>query len=705
MNEYDLDEDQPIEDPDNVRASAEQELLSSPPKRTKWVVLGVVIVLAAAFLLWPSGKSTPTMASLGLGGVSGIVKELQHRSPTTHPKAYVVDASAPLPTNKWFSGLVFAKPSNPVFAYPLSYVVTNSSAELSYQPPQTASSSVVIAPHTPAVTLSLASDTSLMKSYDDLSVVESFQKAGKEVATLRMTEGSPYMFGTIAAGQHAQVATTGGQVQSVAANELLIKVGNQTYGVWASNGASLKANGTSNLTLDSSAAATFAVFVLPNGAKASGYFAAASAPITATTVSYQTLKDGSTTTTMKLSTANGAPTIFGLQPWEISGEKNASGTLLGIEGEQTFFSGNAFSYTLSGMPQTDLSLGNLTASDKKAAIAQLKTDMANTTFATDSYNGGKTLYRAAELVNLAYQLGQTDEAEAMQARVVNEFNQWFNPLGYKTQSDKYFYYDDVIKGIVGVQPSYGSDEFNDHQFHYGYMIYAASIIAQHDSAFAKQYAPMVSTLISDIASPTATQYFPKLRVFDQYLGHSWADGYGQFADGANQESSSEAVMAWAGIYRWGKVTGNTSLQNEGLWLYQQETHSALTQNLNIDLSQPQYAGYDHDVVANLWSNELVYATWFSPSPAAMLGIELVPMSPAHTYVGDNKARVLQNLAAMNKELNGTRPPQFNDYFAMYEALADPQAARKAVAQLQPNDIDNGDSLTYVMAWVDSLADK
>lgn len=699
MNEYDLEEDASASGPDAEQTNSKKR------KRGRMVAVGVVVVLIAAFLFWPQSKSTaPAASSVNAKSVANVVQTLQHRTPTTHPKAYVVDANAPLPTNKWFSGLVFAKPSNDVFAYPLSYAVSNSTTELSYAPP-IGTAGTVFAEHTPAVRIAFASDASLMKSYDDLSVVESFQKSGKEIATTRMTEGSPYMFGTISGGQTATLATNGGTVQRVSSNEFLLKVSGQTYGVWASAGATLNASGTSNVSLTVSANATFAAFVLPNGANASDYFAAASSPITATTVSYQTQKNGQTVTTLNVKTANGQPTIFGLQPRQVSGEAGAHGTLLGLEGEQTFFGGNAFAYSLGGTPQTDLSLSDLTSSDKTAVVQQLKTDIANTTFASDSYNGSKTMYRAANLINLAYSLGQTNEAKVLQTKLTAELDMWLNPSGYKTQSEKYFYYDDIIKGIVGVEPSFGSDEFNDHHFHYGYMIYAASVVAQHDSSFAKQYAPMIQTIVSDIASPGATQYFPKLRVFDQYLGHSWASGYGEFNDGNNQESSSEAVLAWAAIYRWGKVTGNSSLQNEGLWLYQEETNSALGQNLNINLSQPQYAGYQHDIVSNLWGGKLDYSTWFSPTANAKLGIQLVPMSPAHTYVGDDKVRVLQNFAAMNKELGGARPTQFNDYLAMYEALASPSAARSATTQLMPSDIDNGNSLAYTMAWVDSYADK
>ena len=41
--------------------------------------------------------------------------------------------------------------------------------------------------------------------------------------------------------------------------------------------------------------------------------------------------------------------------------------------------------------------------------------------------------------------------------------------------------------MVGLTPSFGSDEYNDHHFHYGYFLYAAGVLAANDPALAKQW--------------------------------------------------------------------------------------------------------------------------------------------------------------------------------------------------------------------------
>ena len=63
-----------------------------------------------------------------------------------------------------------------------------------------------------------------------------------------------------------------------------------------------------------------------------------------------------------------------------------------------------------------------------------------------------------------------------------------------------------------------------------------------------------ATLVSDIATTTrGGTAFPFLRNFDPYEGHSWASGVGLGDAGNNQEPSSEAVNAWAGLILWGEA--------------------------------------------------------------------------------------------------------------------------------------------------------
>jgi len=112
-----------------------------------------------------------------------------------------------------------------------------------------------------------------------------------------------------------------------------------------------------------------------------------------------------------------------------------------------------------------------------------------------------------------------------------------------------FFYDQNNHGVVGLVATFGSDEFNDHHFHYGYFLYAAALVAMDDPNLVSEMAPVMTLLSSDIARPVASDRFPALRVYDAYASHSWASGTSPFADANNQESTSEAVAAWVGLRR------------------------------------------------------------------------------------------------------------------------------------------------------------
>ena len=303
------------------------------------------------------------------------------------------------------------------------------------------------------------------------------------------------------------------------------------------------------------------------------------------------------------------------------------------------------------------------------------------------------LYRAANLMTLAEQLGVTDVAATLRTGLTAELTKWFDPKGCDTNATKCFVYDDGIKSIIGLEASFGSDELNDHHFHYGYLLYAAAVVAKNDPALADKFAPVADLLVADIASSDATAEFPQYRNFDPYSGHAWASGSSPFADGNNQESSSESVSAWNALAMWEKVRGNTDMYDQAVWMMSTEANSAKLYWTNADFSE--FPAFTHKIAALNWGGKRDYATWFSPEPGAMLGIQLIPMGSYSTYLAGDVDRIKANLA---EGAPGGYGAQFGEYMVQYLALADPAAAREQLANL-PAEIDNGTTKSYVMAFV------
>jgi endo-1,3(4)-beta-glucanase len=289
---------------------------------------------------------------------------------------------------------------------------------------------------------------------------------------------------------------------------------------------------------------------------------------------------------------------------------------------------------------------------------------------------------------------------ALRTTLTTELKKWTEPKGCDNREAFCFVYDDAAKGLVGLTPSFGSDEFNDHHFHYGYFLYAAGVLAADDPALAKEFAPVMNLLAADIGSSAGNGAFPDLRVFDAYAGHSWASGTAPFADGNNQESSSEAITAWTGLALWGKASGNAGLVTEATWLLSTEALSGLTYWTNFDANQPVYSGFNHKIVSLNWGGKRDYATWFSPEPAAMLGILVIPMSPASDYLAGDPARIEANVAEATG--GGKFDQKFGDYLLMYSALAGEDQRKAALATAEKLDakwIDDGNSRSYMLAWL------
>ena len=79
-----------------------------------------------------------------------------------------------------------------------------------------------------------------------------------------------------------------------------------------------------------------------------------------------------------------------------------------------------------------------------------------------------------------------------------------------------------------------------------------------------QWGDEVMHLIRDIAEPSgADPHYGYMRNKDWFVGHSWAAGLFEFGDARNQESSSEAVNAWYGVYLYGLAIEDDRIRDLG----------------------------------------------------------------------------------------------------------------------------------------------
>lgn len=325
------------------------------------------------------------------------------------------------------------------------------------------------------------------------------------------------------------------------------------------------------------------------------------------------------------------------------------------------------------------------------------------------YWQGKGLQRVAKMLDIFDAHGLPAERDRLQSLLKSRIEQWFSGRDRKT----YFQLDSTLGTLVAHPQEYFSiDQMNDHHFHWGYWIRTVAELALRDPAWAgkDRWGGLVDLMVADIATTRRDdRRFPFLRTFDIYESHSWASGVGLGEWGNNQESSSEAINAWVGLILWGEIHGDRPLRDLGIWLYTSEI-SAIDHywfDRHRLVFPPEYP---HLETSMLFGGRYAHNTWWTDEPRQIKGINLLPITTASAYLGADPAYVKRNLATLPKDteifesrLKRAEPHDiWQDLFAKYLALADPDAALKAWNRWGA--VELGDSRTHTLHWLLSLRD-
>lgn len=277
--------------------------------------------------------------------------------------------------------------------------------------------------------------------------------------------------------------------------------------------------------------------------------------------------------------------------------------------------------------------GGITANDTSVLLKQLQWDarFTNVTTFTDSYTGGKQLQALAEvLLMLTKQMSDLNYTSSSIGETVGPNLYRLKEYTYKWYNNSFFY-DESWGGIVDVSGlirctnDYSNLLYQDHQFHYGYFVNTASMIAYLDNIIPLNYstAPAVASLLGqkdpvlglgisphtrkqlisalqssdfyklgaaqpnptrwvdlrlrnstileavnsmvrDVYNPsTKDAYFPVLRVVDWEEGHSRAQGIFPSGSGGNEESTAEDINFYFGMMMWGSATNNDQMVTIG----------------------------------------------------------------------------------------------------------------------------------------------
>ena len=437
-------------------------------------------------------------------------------------------------------------------------------------------------------------------------------------------------------------------------------------------------------------------FAYPTDTRVDWTVDAAAGKVRATYRIHSTALEGTDTTTLIA--------LFRHQ-WALSRSVNTGWSYVSARGPMHVVDGSSFT-TEDALAAILPSLPPPADADTAKLRADLKTASAGTLLApgTDTYWAGKGLWRCASLVDLADQLGETRLRDSLVTVLKNELAGWFTASPAKTTN--VFAIDSTWGSLIGYPASYGSDgELNDHHFHYGYFVKAASTVARYDSAWATSYAGSVGMLVRDANNPRRDDpLFPFLRHFDIYEGHSWASGHATFDAGNNQESSSEAMNWDAAVALWGMATGNDTLRDAGLWMATTEMRAVEQYWWDVDGANFP-AGFSDHAVGMVWGNGGAHGTWFSSEPECIHGINALPFTPSSLQWTRRPDRARVEWAEMLAEKTGGVLNTWPEVMFAYQAIGDAQGAWTAFSAWNGQNAEGGTPVAWYRQWLALLRDR
>ena len=651
-----------------------------------------------------------------------------------------------LPTNKWWSSLAWDRFSNNMYPHPLAVRAMPEGLRVYYPGNNITASANAIMGSMPGgyadfvVGLSLVErfESAVVDDFGDWSVSALF-RTNSTTMRANIVMGSPFVTFTFNGGIPAIRFANANAPKIIAGDEksatLIVAIGNRYYGLFAPAGSKWNGIGSTVLTADTNGKNYFSVAVLPdNSAETLSLFQKyAHTHITNTVVQWVYDQEKCIVRTRflfetKRYEGSEDAVIFALYPhqWLNTKTKLTDNTYNSVRGTMKVAIGREFT-TEMVYPGVLPVLPVVKDANTDLMTTLIEREIKNQPrIVGDTYWLGKQLGKWTSLSQISAECGKDDMRNIFAGRIKMALENFFTPTNrtgsLKTSRDGVFYYDTNWGTLIGYPASYGSDDqLNDHHFHYGYFIRAAGEIVRQEPDWGRdeKWGGMVKMLIRDIANPDRSDaMFPFLRNLDVYAGHSWASGTARFADGNNNESSSEAVNAWYGIIMFGAATGNDEIRDLGIFLLTTEIEAI--NHYWFDFTEQFHPkDYRASVVTMVWGGKGVNETWFSNNPEMVHGINFLPFTPCSLYLGrypeyceKNYRALLGEKKAFLEKRGRKIGEQFKDselweawidITLMYHALSNPEDAFSQFSERLPGlNAEAGNSLANAYAWITML---
>ncbi|ASZ13602.1 carbohydrate-binding protein [Chitinophaga pendula] len=266
-------------------------------------------------------------------------------------------------------------------------------------------------------------------------------------------------------------------------------------------------------------------------------------------------------------------------------------------------------------------------------------------YGADTYWGGKDLVNLAKNTLIAKELHH-QSYQTLKEKTKAALVDW---LTY-TPGEPYHYFVryDRWGAIVGFNESYWSYAFTDNHFHYGYLILASALYGMTDPDFLQQYGEMIKQVAKQYANwDRADNRFPFLRTFSPWAGHSYAGGISS-PNGNNQESSSESMQSWIGLFILGDLLNDQEIKDAAAFGYSSESYACL--EYWFDWKKRNLpAGLNYNMIGMLFDQAAIHAKYFGGPDAYVHGIQYLPVNPGFKYLTRDTAWAKREYADMLRE--------------------------------------------------------
>ncbi len=629
------------------------------------------------------------------------------------------DLKGPMITGQWWSSLVWQPYSQPMFAHPLSMRCAEDGLVVSYPGAKiTANQSGIFGSTTGKdgdFTIGNSAVSAFPQAdcggFSDWFVTASFT-SGATCLRASYGHGCPYVYCQITGGQPTVTFAKPPQIWSGSSKDAVlgITVNGHFYGLFGASESTWSGLDGTKFVNQAKGKEYFSVALLPDNKQETLTLFRKHAYSHVTDSRVDRGVDGGSVKTsyrFTITPREGSEkeTIFALYPhqWKYSSTHLTDMTYGSVRGTMKIGIGTGFSTAVPVQGVLPM-LPPQGIANRERMLGYLKSeaDQKAPSFG-DTYWEGKHLGKLATLSGVAEAANTPELQNIFLSQIKQRLEAWFTASPDKQQP--VFYYNQTWGTLIGSRPAYGSDKpLNDHHFHYGYFIRAAAEVARLDPVWAQKWGPMVNMLIRDIASTDRNDsMFPYLRCFDSYAGHSWASGDAQFADGNNQESSSESMNAWYAMILWGQATGDTVVRDTGIFLF--NTERTAVEEYWFDVSGKNFPQeFPNVALGMVWGGKGAFGTWFSGDIDCIHGINWLPFTPASLYMGRHPEYVMKNhdrIVSVRKTGNDYNTG-WGDLVCMFHALQDPTSAA-AYMDASPNcKLEGGNTHAFMYHWINTL---